>query len=342
MPERLAAFDGVWPDKDRPEPMVTPEMSEAGRELAGTKGFNCISCHAFGDAPLAGTPGPDITAFGERLRYDWWRRYILAPERFKPKTRMTNFFEKGASSNTQVFGGDPAKQTDALWAYFSLGEFAPAPEGLPAAGGMELRVGSRPVILRAFLKSAGSRGIAVGFPAGTHFAFDAESCRLAEVWHGSFLDASGAWAGRGGMILKGQGPDAWVPPKGPAVVVGGRPETWPAEAGRQGGLHFKGYEIDKGGVPAFRYTLDTPGGPVPVTERFEPGAGAGTIRRSFAFTRLPTEVWINAGRGRSVTAKEPGGIKVEAVTTGQGDVWFRLTPEGVGGGPAVVSIDIIP
>lgn len=343
--ERLAAFDGVWPDKDRAEPTATPELTDAGRLLVGTAGLNCISCHAFGDAPLAGTPGPDIVAFAERLRYDWWRRYILAPERFKPGTKMNNFFAAGVSTNDKVFGGDPAKQADALWAYFSLGEFAPAPEGLPAVGGMEVRVGSRPVILRAFLKSAGSRGIAIGFPSGTHFAFDAESCRLAEVWHGSFLDASGAWAGRGGSILKGQGPDLWSPPAGPAIIVGPRPETWPTEAGREAGYHFKGYQVGKDGVPVFQYTLDASSGPIHVSERFEPAAGAKAgLRRTFSIDS-GADVWINAGKGStSASVDPPKSAEVESVPGPNGETWVHVKSLGLGsqGQPAVVVVEVRP
>lgn len=345
MAERLAAFDGVWPDKDRPEPTATPELTDAGRRLVGSQGLNCISCHAFGDAPLAGTPGPNIVAFAERLRYDWWRRYILAPERFKPGTKMNNFFAEGVSTNRDILGGDPGKQADALWTYFSLGEFAPAPDGLPTVGGMEVRVGDRPVILRAFLKSAGSRGIAIGFPSGTHFAFDAESCRLAEVWHGKFLDASGAWAGRGGTILKGQGPDLWSPPAGPAIVAGPRPETWPTEAGREAGYHFKGYRIDKDGVPVFQYLLDSKGGPIHVSERFEPAKGAGGgLRRTFTVD-AGAELWINAGKGSATAATDPpNSTELESVSGPGGETWMHVKGGGLSsqGQPVVVVVEVRP
>jgi mono/diheme cytochrome c family protein len=346
LPDHLAAHDGVWPDKDRPEPTVTPDMSQAGRALVGASGLNCIACHNFGDAPLAGSPGPDITAFGERLRYDWWRRYILAPDRFKPGTKMTNFFDtdSGLSSNTQILGGEPSKQADALWAYFSLGEFAPAPEGLPATGGLELRVGDRPLILRAFLKNAGSRGIAVGFPAGTHFAVDAEACRLAEVWTGKFLDATRAWAGRGGEVLQGQGPTAWSPPAGPALIVGPRPEAWPSQTGRDAGWRFKGYRVGPDGVPLFQYTLEAASGAVAIAERLEP-VGGGGIRRTFTLEGAASEVWINAGAGVSKASADPvGSCALESVSALGGQTWFRVTAAGPGSGPErlVVSVETKP
>ena len=76
----------------------------AGRLLAGEGGLNCVTCHFFGDLPAAGVPGPDITAFAERLRYAWWRDYVLDPPRFKPGTRMPLFYYTGRGGVTDRRG----------------------------------------------------------------------------------------------------------------------------------------------------------------------------------------------------------------------------------------------
>lgn len=287
---RLAAQAGVWPDTDTQEPKPSDVIVAAGQKLVGEKGLNCISCHVFGESPPAGTPGPNIADFAGRIRYEWWKDYIMAPPRFKPGTRMPAFYATGKGAVTDIFNGDPDKQADAMWAYFTLGEFAPAPEGVPDSKGFALRVADRPLVFRTFLKDAGSRGIAVGFPGnGPHFAFDAATCRLVSAWHGAFLDASGAWAGRGGQVTDGQGDGDW---KGECVTIVPKPdsteEAW-APFATIVVSRFGGYTLDKAGVPTFRYTVQgtnresKPAGTVlQVEDRFEPDAKADVLfKRSF-------------------------------------------------------------
>lgn len=305
VPAGLARSVGVHPSQDAIEPIVNQELTDAGRTLAGSSGLNCISCHIVGDLPAAGTPGPDITAFAERLRYDWWSRYVMAPDRIKPGTRMTAFFATGSSPVTGVMGGDARRQADALWAYFTLGEFMPPPEGLPTQGGLTLRVKDRPMVLRAFLKSAGSRGIAIGYPQGVHFAFDAQSCRLVEAWKGDFLDASGAWAGRGGTVVSGQGPTAWMAPSGAAVTV----------EGAAGAPEFGGYRLDEAGVPTFLYSIPIGAGAVAVTDRFEPDPDQSLLfRRRVHLTGLPPGAAVRIGVG-AVSEVRPS---APATVEGQG------------------------
>ncbi len=61
--------------------------------------------------------------------------------------------------------------------------------------------------------------ILVGTPVGLHFAFDSRACRLVEAWRGAFVDAAGAWSGRGGMNVEGRGPVIWKAPTGPPLEV---------------------------------------------------------------------------------------------------------------------------
>lgn len=298
----LAKFDGLWPDRDVPEPQADGQMAAAGRTLTGAAALNCISCHTFGDRASAGTPGPDITAFAGRLRYDWWRRYIRAPDRFKPGTRMPTFYPGATGAVTSVLGGDPAKQADAMWAYFNMGGFMPEPDGLPGGNPMLVQVRDRPVVLRTFLKSAGSRGIAVGFPSGMHFAYDAGECRLVEAWKGAFLDASGAWANRGGTEAGGQGPRVWQGSAKPTVMVAAAGAMEPGDGSAPA---FNGYSLDEGGVPTFYSHLTQPGDSgveVIIEERFAP-AGDGKFRRHFNVRGVMegVEVWIN-GHGATIDA----------------------------------------
>lgn len=292
--EHLAAIDGVHPNSDDTEPQSTDEMVMAGRTLSGEGGLNCISCHVFSDLPPAGLPGPDMTKFAERLRYAWWRDYLLNPPRYKPGTRMPLFYYSGRGAVTDVYNGDPHRQADAMWAYFALGDFMPVPEGLEEGDGLALRVGERPVVFRTYLEDAGSRAIAVGFPIGLHFAFDADKARLVDAWKGEFINATSAWKGRGGNYADGQGSVIWEAPAGPTIEVGDNP-TWAPDAFEA--MRFRGYRFDENHVPVFRYEYTLGDGRVQFEERIEPvDVASGAFKRQFAISdHGGRTIWIKAG-----------------------------------------------
>lgn len=320
----MAAHDGEWPDTDAEEPKPNDELVAAGRRLVGDKGLNCISCHVWGDLAPAGTAGPSITQFAQRLRFDWWRSYILQPKRFKPGTRMSEFYATGRSSAVDVLKGDAIHQPEAMWAYFQLGDLGPAPSGLGAMGSdVKLAPETKPVVFRSFLTHAGSRGIAVGYPAGVHFAFDANAVRLVEAWKGDFIDATGAWKGRGGGVSGGQGQTTWSAAKGPLVVMGNEaPTGWPETGGKDAGLAFKGYVLDEAGVPTFQYTMTSGERTLVISDRFTPGPKGEAL-----FTRVigvkgakGAAFWINAGPGTVVaTCRSPIQTKIE-----NGQTWVRV------------------
>jgi hypothetical protein len=286
----------------------------------GRRAMACISCHVHGEREPAGSPGLDMTRFAERLRYEWFRRFALDPARFLPGTRMPAFGAGGRSAFTQWYGGDMRAQADAMWAYFSLGEFSPPPSELTAEGTTRLEVGERPIVLRSFLEQAGSRGIAVGFPIGVHIAFDAEAVKLVDAWKGDFLDAKGAWAGRGGNPSGGHGPELWRSPPGPPIQIGAPPERWPDETGAEAGLRYRGYRLDAAGVPTVLSALDD----YAVEERITPALGPDRLVREFSLLgfSVPTSVWVRAAHGEHVTA---GGSALDAlVHQRDGEAWVEV------------------
>lgn len=302
--ESLAACDGVLANSDADEPVASDNVRSMGRLLVGDTGMNCISCHVFGDELPAGTRGPDMTKFAERLRFEWYRPYLLNPSRFKPGTRMTDFFARpdGLGIVQGVLDDKAETHVDAVWAYLNTGLFIPIPSGVPSGSGLPLRVGDKPIVFRGFLKDGGSRGIAIGFPEGLHFAFDATNVRLVDAWQGAFLDASGAWASRGGNVAGGQGKVVWSAAKAMPILIAGKPEPWPTELGRDAGYQFRGYKLDESGsgVPTFEYEIRGKDGVrIRVRERFEPREGGRTFERVFTIQGLPTgkQLWINPGKG---------------------------------------------
>ena len=319
--EALARLDGVVPHADVEEPRVSDEMVLAGRELMGRETGTCVSCHVFQDYPPAGTVGTDMTAFARRLRHEWWRAFIQDPQRYVPGTRMPAF-AAGGRSTFDVYDGDAGRQAAAMWAYFGLGEFMPPPDGLASEADLRVEVGERPRILRTFLRGAGTRGIAVGFPVGVHYSFDAGAVRLVEIWKGDFLDATGAWSGRGGNVSDGRGPAVWSAPDGPPFVIGEPPQEWPSATGAEAGYEFLGYSLDAEGVPSFRYRVAG----FEAMERVTPRLASDSVLRRFELHGLPAYLRVHARLGQSTrVAPEGDAAPFDRCTEGSGTVTFFNT-----------------
>jgi mono/diheme cytochrome c family protein len=227
-----------------------------GRELAGTKGFNCIACHTFRGRKTA-IGGLELTTMTERLEESWFHLFLAQPQRFAPLTVMPGFWPDGKSTLPDVLGGDPGQQRDALWQYLSRGPEAGEPAGLVLEP-LVVEVNDEAVIVRRAFPGIGKRGIGVGYPGGINLAFDAAQMRLASVWSGGFIEASGLWRGQGSGQARLLGKDTVNFPPGPAFAVLESPTTaWPAPASalEPSPFTFKGYALDAQQRPTFRYAL---------------------------------------------------------------------------------------
>ncbi len=245
----LASASGVWSEPDH-GPSSPGTYAEIGRQLVGANAMNCIQCHSVAGKPSTGTPGPDLAQMAERLRYDAFARWIHDPKLTRPGTRMPSFFVSGRSGFTELLEGDAFKQVEAMWAYLSLGEFMPLPDGFVDPSSLTLQVTDEPMIFRSFIKGAGVRAIAVGYPEQIHMAFDPERCVMTSAWEGEFINAAGAWANRGGTETNPKALN-WVAPNDPlfvsASVEGG--------ASARFSTRFRGYRLDEGRRPTFMYEL---------------------------------------------------------------------------------------
>ncbi len=130
LPEALARLGGTEPDDTIHPSMRTAAKIEAGRYLVGKNAFGCISCHDLAGIASTGTRGPDLARMNQRVRYDWYRRWLEQPQRIQPGTRMPAVFADGKSTLDKVLGGNADAQADALWAYLSLGAALPLPDGM--------------------------------------------------------------------------------------------------------------------------------------------------------------------------------------------------------------------
>ena len=116
------SFQHGFPLACEPEAPVDPAAASVGARLAGTSGgFNCIQCHGVGSRPATApfeAPGNNLSASTHRLRRTYYDRWMLAPSRVDPATKMPRFAdEDGLTPITDVEDGDAAAQYGAIWEY---------------------------------------------------------------------------------------------------------------------------------------------------------------------------------------------------------------------------------
>lgn len=239
-----------------PEASETVQRTKAdGRTLVGNDGLACVKCHTFGGEGTPGIQAIDMLKMTDRLREDWFHRYLRDPQKYRPGTRMPASFPDGISVLKSIADGNPGYQIDAMWQYLRDGEKAKIPAGL-RPGAIELVPTLRPILYRNFLTDLTPRGIAVGYPEGVHLAWDANRMALRKIWQNQFLDASLHWQGRGPGNLGPLGDlVVQVESSAPVAVLETIDADWPEKTDDSAGYRFLGYKLDKEGRPAFRYTI---------------------------------------------------------------------------------------
>lgn len=251
-----------------PRPFEDPEyrIKTHGRHLVGGKAASCIKCHDFGKHPSTGIRAMSLTKMTQRLREDWFRRYLPNPQVYRPGTRMPSAWPFGQASIRDVLDGDADWQIRAVWTYLADGEKAAIPVGLLREP-IELKADARPVLYRNFIEGAGSRAIGVGYPEGVNLAWDANQMRPAMVWRGPFIDASRHWSGRGEGFEGPLGDDVIPQVDGPAwAELATNDAAWPGGSAREGGHRFRGYRLDSSGRPIFQHEL----GRATIEETYQP------------------------------------------------------------------------
>ena len=95
--------------------------ARTGARLTAADAFNCVQCHAVGaqaaTAPF-GAPGVNFSHVHERVRREWFERWLDNPPRVSPGTKMPKFTDSaGRSAQTAVLGGDAHAQWGAIYEY---------------------------------------------------------------------------------------------------------------------------------------------------------------------------------------------------------------------------------
>lgn len=306
-------------DTIKPFPAVTfkvapRQVKAAGRHMVGAQALGCIRCHTFAGNKAEGVQGIDMTLMTQRLNRDWFERYLLNPNSFRPGTRMPTSWPEGESLLTKVLDGKANTQIEAIWVYLSDGTKAALPPGVKKQF-ILLVPEKEPIIYRNFIAGAGPRAVGVGYPEHLSLAFDANDLRLALLWQGAFIDAKRHWTDRGVGFEPPAGENVLHLPAGVSVAVLAKPdEPWPTKPARTlPGYRFGGYRLGSDGRPTFLYRCAD----VSVEDRFEPQVGkdATTLRRSLVLSAKepPANLWFRAAVAD----------KIEA----QGNGWYRVNNE---------------
>lgn len=237
------------PDLNLPKYKVTA----IGRHLVGANALSCIKCHDFAQHPSQGVRAINLTTMTKRLREDWFHRYMLDPQAYRPGTRMPAPWPFGTSTIRDILDGSADKQIHAVWQYLDDGDKAAVPVGLVREP-IELKPQWTPIIYRNFIEGAGARAIGVGYPERANIAWDANDMRLAMIWHGAFIDAARHWNGRGVGFEAPLGDDLLHLPAGqPLAQLESVNADWPNGLARENGFRFRGYNLDDVQRPVFRY-----------------------------------------------------------------------------------------
>jgi cytochrome c1 len=134
-PDLLAqglAMQHGYPPHTPAEPPVDMEKARVGQKLVSMAGgLSCVTCHGVGTAAppqLFESAGVNFALTASRILKSFAQRWIRNPQLIDPSTKMPLYFdEQGKSPLTDIYGGDGAKQIDAMWEYFRLGDKMPPP-----------------------------------------------------------------------------------------------------------------------------------------------------------------------------------------------------------------------
>ncbi len=318
LPELFARVDRLQ-GKDLPIPSAegaTPRdrereklLRQAGRELLGDKGLNCIACHSFNGRSSQGSQGIDLLTSYQRLQPQYFDSYLRNPGAFRPRTVMPTAWPNGVATFTTILDGETDRQIEAIWYYLSLGTSAADPSGLRSVNTKLVVDGSKAQIHRGRSRIAGYRGIAVGLPERWNYAFNAETGTISGIWKGDYIQVN--WSGQGSGDFQPATEAVTLPQDVSFLQFEGEPTAWPQmpvmtkEARtnpnplypKNVGYQFRGYSLDKNDVPTFSYRS----GAVDISDRIQLVGDSGheRLQRIFKFESPSTQtLWFRGLAGK--------------------------------------------
>ena len=343
--ENLAHLPALLEEVDAQAPLefvkATGEHARPARDgaqkLLGVTGLGCVSCHVFNTKAAPSFQGLDLITTPERLRERWLKEFLIAPQSKLPGIVMPESWSGGVAAYDSILDGDTDKQISAIWHYLTLGRSARDPVGI-AQPRWDVNVEDKPLVYRGRSRVAGFRGVAVGFPEGIHFAFDANNGALAAIWKGDFVSVN--WNGQGAGDFNPRARAIELARDTAQLKDVDEETTWPLRPittkeepinadptyPRQHGYRFRGYHQDPQGIPTLRYLLHD----VLIEDRALP-VNAGerlTLKRQLTFNaESPTRVTFRALTG-DIEMTAPGEYRIDGLALTVLSDKARLHPLG--------------
>lgn len=293
-----------------PEKEFNRELRDDGLKLLGDKGLNCIACHNFNGKDGPGMKGLDIMTSYQRLQPAWFSNYMQNPAAFRPGIIMPSYWPNGKAVQTGILGGDTNQQLRVLWNYFSLGRSAGDPSGLRSEPS-NLAVSDKVRTYRGRSSVAGFRGIAVGFPGGINYAFNAQNGSLSAIWPGDYVRVN--WQGQGAGDFNPVGKSIPLAQDVAFIQSVDAPTPWPLRPittkenpvnpdplyPHNHGYQFVGYSLDESAasVPTFDYRC----GKILINDRSVRllENDSMVLKRDFQFTTAQADtIWFRALSGK--------------------------------------------
>jgi cytochrome c553 len=316
----FAKASGVEPDRGFSALEPEESVHQRGRDLLGTNpakgGMACIGCHDWGEHKALGEHGPQLVNAAQRLREDWFRRWMRDPARILSGTSMPNYFTSTPPEQTE-------ETISTLWAALVKGADQPAPEGFEQTSENDPEAkpipADNPIVVRWDMPEATPAAIAVGIPGGVSYCFDAGESQLRYAWYGGFIDLSGT-------LLSKRDPETRL--SYTAQLVGDifyRSESFPIRVGQLEEIprrRFRGYRLVDG-FPEFHYTVDGIG----VHEKILAAENGAGLVREFRFDTVEGPVWLlpEAAEGVEIRSSVAQADAGPIVVPEGSDVTVRIT-----------------
>ena len=242
------------------------------------------------------------------------------PGAFRPGIIMPSYWPNDKAVQTQILDGDTDLQLQALWHNFSLGRSARDPSGLRSEP-TKLKVSDKTRTYRGRSKIAGFRGIAVGFPGGMSYAFNAQNGALSGIWQGEFVRVN--WQSQGAGDFNPASKSVQLAQDVAFLQLPDDKAAWPLRPKRskeqpinadplyprKHGYAFAGYFFDDASVPTFMYKC----GSIAIEDKSVTAkvGGATVLRRTFHFATTKQEtVYFRALTGGITMDAQKGTKKV--------------------------------
>jgi len=117
----LAAEHGVSTQSESSATPLGTLDRQFAEQLLSKNGLDCRQCHAPADEVLDDknqAQGIGLSMIGDRLREEYYYRWMRNPLRIDPATKMPQFTLDGKTTQaSHIAGGDAARQFQALWKY---------------------------------------------------------------------------------------------------------------------------------------------------------------------------------------------------------------------------------